>query len=507
MNSSLGVATIVIIAVLRGGGRRRAGAGPIGTTSGTHGVGPQVRAACLRRHSRTRAAGIGTGCVLAALLATAPLVAQEPRVLWLEDALELARQNNPLLRQAMNELELSPAGMRAAWGAFLPTLSLDLSTNININRRLQAEDFFGNPIANPNVEWVTVSSSSQSMSVQLTLFEGGARFHQRGAERARGTAREREVEAEMTATWARVATSFHETIRQSDLLELEMAILEGKRLDLESTRRLFGLAVSSRVDVLAAELEVQRQERAVRQAENEHDKAVLALRAEIVAPDIGELTTRSTLPEPFDPATLDEASLIGRALEQSPLIRQNRAQVDMGRASLSAVRSTRLPTIRLGTYFYQRAHGQEYTAAFQPFSNDSRYATASLSVSLPVFTGFSAERDIAVAQVELANAEEKVRQTRLEIERDVRPRLIDLRGAWDSYRLPERASEITQARLRLAREGYRLTTVTFSDLQIAIQGAADERRAAITARYDFVAARIELEKVVGGLLDGGAAFP
>lgn len=446
-------------------------------------------------------------CILAVLLVAAPLEAQEPRVLSLEDALGMARQNNPLLRQAMNELELTPAGMRAAWGAFLPTLSLGMGTGFTLNRRLQAEDFFGNPIANPNVEWITTSRSSQDLSARFSLFEGGRRFHERGAERARGIARERRVEAEMTATWARVATSFYETTRQSDLLELEMAILEGKRLDLESTTRLFELAVGSRVDVLAAELEVQRQERAVRQAENDHAKAVLAMRAEIVAPDMGEFTTRGTAPEPFDPAALDEVALIGMALEQSPLIRQNRAQVDVSRASLRVVRSARLPTISLSTAFFQSAHAQQYGATFQPFSGDSRYASTSLSLSLPVFTGFSAERDIANAEVELANAEEGVRQTRLEIERDVRSRLIDLRGAWDSYRLAERSSEIAEERLRLAREGYRLTTVTFSDLQLAIEGAANERRTAINARYDFVAARIELEQVVGGPLDGGTPLP
>lgn len=446
-------------------------------------------------------------CLLAALLAAAPLEAQEPRVLSLEGALELARRNNPVLRQAINELGLTPAGLRAAWGAFLPTLSLSLGTNVNLNRRLQAEDFFGNPIANPNAEWVTASSSSQSVSAQLDLFEGGARFHQRGAERARGVARERRVEAEMTATWARVAESFHQTIRHSDLLELELAILEGKRLDLESTRRLFALAVGTQVDVLGAELQVQQQERAVRQAENEHAKAVLALRAETGATDGDDFTTRGTLPEPFDPAALDEAGLIGRALEQSPVILRNRADMDVGRASLSAVRSARLPTISLSTFFFQDAYGPEYTAAFKPFSSDSRYASARLSLSIPVFTGFSTERNIAEAQVQLANAEESVRQARMEIERDVRSRLIDLRGAWDSYRLAERSSEIAEERLRLAREGYRLTTIAFADLQLAIEGAANERRTAINARYDFVAARIALEQVAGGPLDGGGPLP
>ena len=222
---------------------------------------------------------------------------------------------------------------------------------------------------------------------------------------------------------------------------------------------------------------------------------------------MGDFTTRGTPPEPFDPEAFDEAALINRALDSSPRLRQRQAEVDAGRASLSAQRSARWPTLRLGTNLYQQAWGEDYAAAFKPYSTDSRYVSASVSVSLPVFTGFSTERSIAEAQVQLANAEEQMRQTRLETERDVRSRLIDLRGAWDSYRLAERSSEIAEERLRLAREGYRLTTVTFSDLQLAIEGAANERRTAINARYDFVAARIALEQVVGGPLDRGTPLP
>lgn len=447
------------------------------------------------------------GGLLAALLTAGPLTAQEPRVLTLEEALELARLNNPVLRQAVNELELTPAGMRAAWGAFLPSLSLNLGTNLNLNRRLQAEDFFGNPVANPDIQWVTRSSSSQSVSASVNLFEGGARFHQRGTERARGVVRERRVEAELTATYARVATSFYETIRQSDFLELELAILDGKRLDLESTGRLFELATGTRVDVLAAELEVQLQERMVRVAENEHAKALLGLRAEIGGPDAGEFMTRGSAPEPFDPAALDETSLISRALEQSPRIRQDRAEVDVGRASLSAVRSARWPTIRLSTSFNQGAYGQEYAAAFQPFSSDSRSAGAQLNLSIPVFTGFSAERNIADAQIQLANAQERVRQSRMEVERDVRSRLIDLRGAYESYRLAARTSEIAEERLRLTREEYRLAARNFSDLQRAIEDATNERRATITAQYEFLTARIALEQAIGGPLGGGPPLP
>ncbi len=59
-------------------------------------------AGALREVWGTRIPRVAAGCILAASIAAAPLEAQEPRVLSLEEALELARQNNPVLRQAIN---------------------------------------------------------------------------------------------------------------------------------------------------------------------------------------------------------------------------------------------------------------------------------------------------------------------------------------------------------------------------------------------------------------------
>ena len=106
------------------------------------------------------ALGVAVSAPLA--MAAPPAVeAQEQRVLTLQEALELAARHNPEYRQAQNTMTLSGPASRAAWGAFLPSLSFNAGTGLSANRRLVAEDFFGNPIDNPQSEWQTSSSSSQ----------------------------------------------------------------------------------------------------------------------------------------------------------------------------------------------------------------------------------------------------------------------------------------------------------------------------------------------------------
>ncbi len=448
--------------------------------------------------------------VAVGLLLAIPLAAQEAepevRVLRLDEALELAALNNPEYRRSINDILLTDAGMRAAWGAFLPTFDLSLSTDLNFNRRLQATDNFGNPIQNPNAEWLTASASRQNLTANVTLFEGGRRFHARSLEQAQGMSRERAAALQLTNTYAEVSTQFYETLLQSDLLALELEILEGKRRDLDSTQRLFRLASGTRVDVLAAELEVQQQERVVRQAESDYAKALLGLRVEIGAPSLGEFTTEGPAPEPFDPMVLDGESLLELALAGSPSIQRQEAEVGVGRSLLRSARGARWPTLSLGGGFYQNANAQEYSALFEPFSTDSRYAGVGVTLSMPVFTGFETQNQIAQAEVQLLNAEESVRQARLEVERGIRSQLIDLGSAYESYRLAERSRDIAEERLRLAREEYRLASRTFSDLERAIEEAAIERRAAINARYGFIDTRILLEQTIGGSLDSVASL-
>ncbi|SVA98401.1 uncharacterized protein METZ01_LOCUS151255, partial [marine metagenome] len=75
-----------------------------------------------------------TGLVIfaaASLVASQPLQAQDevPSLLSLEEALEIARANNPGYRQVRNDIELADWGVRQAYGSLLPSASASGGTS------------------------------------------------------------------------------------------------------------------------------------------------------------------------------------------------------------------------------------------------------------------------------------------------------------------------------------------------------------------------------------------
>lgn len=419
--------------------------------------------------------------------------------LSLDEALSLAAIHNPAYRQALNTMELSVAERKAAWGAFLPTLNLTLGTGLSANRQTTAFDNFGNPIQNPVTEYRTTSNAAQSLSASLMLFEGGKRFSELGLVGAQTIARARAAEADLVQVEAEVRRQYFNTLNQLALLEVEDEILDGRRIDLEQSQALFRLADAtlSRVDLQTAELEILRQERVIAGARSEYRKSVLKLATEIGDPTLGEVTVSGEAPEPFDPITLDVEALVRRAHAGNPALLRGEADLRVNEFGLKDAKGTRWPTVSLDFNASQRASSSGREALFDGFPDESRVGSASLSFRLPIFSGFQTSSQVVQADVTLRNAEEELRKTRLNVERDVRERFIDLQTAFVDWQIAQQEVELADDRIRLGREEYRLAGRTFTELQTDVTAAAEARRSLLNFRYDFMAALIDLEATAG----------
>ena len=425
--------------------------------------------------------------------------AQEEPVLTLEEALTRAREHNPDYRMARNDLELSEAGRKEAWGAFLPSLDLSLSTGLSFDRQLVSTDFFGNPIENPVTEWLTNSSSSQYVGGSLVLFQGGQRFHQLSAQSADAEVRAATAATRLRAVRAEVVRAYSQAQAQKALLEVEEGLLDAREADLELTRRMFDLAGATRVEVLAAELNVQRQEQQIQQRLALLQQNLLALGRVIGDEELMAFSVSDALPEPFDPSYLEAEELLERALATSPAIQQQRAQVERGRAQTRAAQGSRWPTLSLNFGFNQRTYAQEQDAFLDPWPDQGRFGSTGFSLSIPLFSRFQNSARIAEAEVGLNNAQENLRKTRLQTEEEVRSRLIALQTAYQGYRIALRSREIAQERLGLAQDQFRLGSRTFTELQRDIDDAAGAEREVINQLFGFVEARANLEETVGPL--------
>jgi outer membrane protein TolC len=305
------------------------------------------------------------------------------------------------------------------------------------------------------------------------------------------------VRSEASTLRPELARRYYEARRRTELIRVEEDLLQAARSRETAWERLLRVASATPVDLLGAQVETARQERALEQARGEARKARLALAEEIGVPAAETWTLTTDAPAVFDPASLAADSLVDRALAASPRMLQLRAEERAAEQQRRAAGAARWPTIRTYASIGRSIGAEGYDALFEPNPLDQSFGFG-ISVSLPLFTRFQTTARITQARVAALNAREDARATRLALEREVRSALIDLENAYRTVQLAERSRELAGKRLELANQQFRIGSLKFVELQSVIEQAATAERDAVDARYDFAAALATLEERAGG---------
>jgi len=486
----------------------------------------------------------GSWVVFAGVLALAtPAVGQTPGTLSLADAVSLAAENNPEYQTQRNQLRSAMWGVRAAYGSWLPSVSASggLGYTATGERRLDSVVLDEQP---------AMYSSRYSLGLSMSL--SGQTILAPSVAKAR----ERATEQQVAGAAALLETNV--TQRYLSVLEARAAVEQARR-EVERTGehvRLaaarFEIGAGTQIDVSRAEVQRGQAEVRLLQAENTAANEVLFLGQVVgrILPEAVQLTERFEL---FQPAwTVDQ--LRDRALGANPDLLASRAQADAAMIQARAARSSYLPSISLsaGLTGYvsqaddveplvQRALAQAQSG-FQncvqqneirtrvglgansctdplapgfeaglresvslanrgfPFDYVKQPASASLTVSLPIFTGFNRQQQIEEANVARLNAQHQLRSRELQVEVEIASALRNLETAYRTALLQQRVREMAQEELLLAEERFRFGSTTSVEVVDAQASLAEAERAEIAAVYGFHRSLAELEARVGGEL-------
>jgi outer membrane protein len=132
-----------------------------------------------------------------------------------------------------------------------------------------------------------------------------------------------------------------------------------------------------------------------------------------------------------------------------------------------------------------------------PFHFTSQPFGASLTISLPIWDGFSRNVRVAQARAQEEDAKENVRARGLQVRADVESRLYTLRAAYEAIGVQTKSRESARDQLRLAQDRYRLgsgTSLEVSDAQNAVQRAEGDY---VNAVYAYHKSLTALEAAVG----------
>ena len=491
--------------------------------------------------------------VLAWLLLPLPLSAQDvPATLSLDDAIRIARQNAPDYLSATARSASADWAVREAYGALLPGASL----NTSFSWQGAGTQRFG--IFNASDFGLATSTSyySSSYSVGLSYRLSGSALLAPGREKASRRATEEQIVASGRTLEANVTLAYIGVRRAMDGVELARQELEraDENLKLAQARVTVGAAIP--LDAKQAEVDRGRAEVGLLQAENLVLTERLRL-SETMGLHLDPTVELTTAFEVFD-FPWDLPTLLSLASEANPDIRSARATETAARVSVRMARTAYLPSLSMQagfsgftrqagneTYLIQQAQSQlagqrtscelfnsissglsqplpgrpadcsgyvltpDQEAQIRqgnnvfPFDFSREPLSLSLTLSLPVFQGFSRERQIEDARVQQKSAAYQLRSRELSTRTAVETNYLNVATARQTIDLETRNRDLADEQLRLARERYRVGSATFLELQDAATVKARADRAYLYAVYSFFDNFTSLEAAVGRTLRNG----
>ncbi len=472
--------------------------------------------------------------------------AQEPATLTLEQAIELARRNNPDYLSQKNDEGAAEWAVRSAYGSLLPSASASFGMQYQAKGEPQLGIFSGSDLGLSGGQSYYYSDYSLGLNYQIggsTLFQVSQEKANRTATRARTAAARSNLESQVTSQYIFV-------LGAKDAVDLAQTELDraDENLKLAQARVEVGDAIE--LEAKQAEVERGRAEVDLIKAKNDLESSKLNL-VQLLGVQIDRDVTLTTQLEVFEPRW-DAPDLVARAMARNPTLNANRAAEQASGASVRMARSAYFPTLNMnvGWSGYTREAGNADLLVAQaeagaqnnfqscgvynqindrltspipgfpldcssltltdaqrqqivennnvfPFNFTRQPMTAQLRLSLPIFNGFSRESRVQEARAAADDATYRVRATELKLRTDITNALNSLKTAYTSVGLEERNATLAAEQLDLARERYRLGMTSFVDLIDAETIKARADRAYLQARYTFFESYAALENAVG----------
>ncbi len=481
----------------------------------------------------------------AALLATAAMaLGQETVRLTLDEAIDLARENNPTFLRTQNNEAVADWGVREATSnLFIPSLTASGFATY----RAPGQSRIGT-INTGVIEQGALYYSNYALSARYTL-NGNTLFGLSSAKAERNAARAFTQAAEFTMETL-VTLQYMTALRARDQVDVALSQVERSIENLEIAQARVDAQAAIIMDAKQAQVQLGRDSVSLIRAESALRVGALGL-LETVGLDLGadlELVSQFEVFRP--PWTSTE--LISIALESHPGLNAFEASEGARRANLRQARGQYFPTVTLagewsgftqeiqnGGFLVASAErgaaggfascqtfntisaglttpldgfpqdcgpGQLSDEARQeilrgndafPFNFTGQPFRAILSVSIPIFNGFSRERQVSQAANLLEDAEYSRRAEELRLQKEVTSAYDALTTAFDVVQVEERNREVAAEQLELSRTRYTLGADNFLVLLDAERTMADGERAYLDGLYTFHLELANLENAVG----------
>ncbi len=420
------------------------------------------------------------------------------------DILQLALENDPVLRQAEASYRANRETMIQSRSALLPSLGAGGATSrltsgptSNIYRNVT------NPVTGENVRVLVQEEHSFSNGVNnhnwgISLNQSVlnlANWYNFESARATNRAAAVNLAAQEQELIMRVATAYFDVLRALDLLEVNIQEEEAAQRSFEQTSQREEVGLVAITDVYDA------------QAAYDLARNTTILQADILRSRYEALEAITGQSHPDIDALRDDFPIIdvegsleeweSQAMENSLAVTAAEFNLEASRRALQARKSDRLPTIDFVGQFGHFATQPIVSQGIQIGGGSSDRTQLSLNLTIPIYSGGTIRSRQRAAEYNVMAAEESLELTERQLIQNIRNAYR--RVATDVLVIAQREQSITSAQssLEATELGAEVGTRNIVEVLRAREILFRALRAYADARYNYVIDSLILKQVAG----------
>lgn len=486
--------------------------------------------------------GLRAALVLLAATTTTLKAQGVPQNLTLSDAIDVAEAHNPAFLSTKNDQSAADWGVKEAWGQFLP------QANVQGGASYQAAGVQRYGTVNLGVQSTDWYSSSYNLGITWRL-NGNTIFGLPNA-RASAQAVEANIDAQRFQLASQVAQRYVAALQAQDGVTVAQRDVDYARQNLQLVETKVSSGAAAGIDAKQAQVQLGQAQVTLIQAQQQLGDSKVQLEEQLGAtlPDSVTFSSRFAV---FDP-TWSADSLLSEALLSHPAVHAAEAREQASVAASRQARASYFPTLVVQTGFYgytQKALNSDYLVqqakssyesqqtqcevfnqisaglpqplptyprdcsrydftaqdrqqilaqnnAF-PFDFTKQPLTLSVGVSIPLFSGFTRQRQVAAASAAVDDARQSLRQEKLALRTQLTQAYDALKGNYRIVQIQKHNQEVAKEALEQQQRRYALGAVSILDLLQAQRTMATADQSYLRAVYDFHYNLIRLQAAVG----------
>ncbi|MFH1415871.1 MAG: TolC family protein [Elusimicrobiota bacterium] len=409
-------------------------------------------------------------------------VCAEVKVLTLEDSIEYALSSNKGLDIVKEKIAETEAGVIKSRAALLPALSIS-GNYVRLNE--VSEVNLGGGL---NFKTGQLDNFGITSSLQQYIFSGFRNSSAYANSKYGLELSKEDYNKELNSTVYSVTRAFYNAVLAEELVKLNEESYDQMKKHTGQVRVRYENGLSSKLDMLRAEVQLANMNPALIRARNNLRlafstlKTLIGMSAETVIKLEGALE--------YAPVSVEFEDAVKEALENRPEIKSMRISEKIARNSIKIARSGGLPSL-IASYNYKMD---------RPYQSMDEWGSSwncMLNVNIPVFKSFYTSADVAQARSRVDQIDISMQLLQDNIRLEVEQAFFKIKQEEETILSQNKNVEQAKEALDIAETRYRnglITNLEFLDTQLAhIEAMLN----LLQSKADYIVANAELKKATG----------